>query len=272
MRRAAASLAAIVLAALAAAAAVNSSAAGAELATPARAIDPQALRSGVAFAGASVREMQADDLANPGMLWVERGEALWRTGTPESPACAACHADASVSMHGVAARYPAYDERSGRVLDLEGRINACRVDHQKQPPLAREADDLLAVSTFVAHQSRGLPIHVTIDERARDVFERGRAFYYERHGQMNLSCANCHEENWGRRLLVETVSQGHPSAFPAYRLEWQTLGSINRRLRACLNGIRAEMLPPDAPEYVALELFLAWRAQGLPVETPGVRR
>src|SRR5207302_837223 len=107
---------------------------------------------------------------------------------------------------------------------------------------------------------------------AREHFEAGRAAYYRRRGQMNLACAHCHEASWGKRLLAETITQGHPNAYPAYRLEWQTLGSLERRLRACVSGVRAEMPPYGAPEYLDLELFLAWRAQGLPVETPGVRR
>jgi hypothetical protein len=32
------------------------------------------------------------------------------------------------------------------------------------------------------------------------------------------------------------------------------------------------MLPYGSPEYFDLELYLAWRAQGLAVEAPGVRR
>jgi sulfur-oxidizing protein SoxA len=117
-----------------------------------------------------------------------------------------------------------------------------------------------------------MPTAVSIDGPARASFERGRAFYTMRHGQMNLSCAQCHDQNWGKRLYAETISQGHGNAFPAYRLEWQTLGSLQRRIRACLFGIRAEMPRPGAPELTDLELYLAWRAQGLPLEAPGVRR
>jgi sulfur-oxidizing protein SoxA len=74
----------------------------------------------------------------------------------------------------------------------------------------------------------------------------GRAFYVNRHGQMNLSCAQCHDQDWGKKLLSETISQGHGNAFPAYRLEWQKVGSLQRRIRSCLSGIRAEMPPPPA--------------------------
>lgn len=238
-----------------------------------RAIALADLRSGIAFAGEDVRAMQEDEFGNPGMLWVAKGARLWNEATGRAnKSCASCHGDAQQSMPGVATRYPAYDKATKRVLDLEGKVADCRVRHQQAPSLPRESDDLLALATFVAHQSRGLPMAVEIDGATRTSFERGRALYYRRHGQMNISCAQCHEENWGKRLLRETISQGHATAFPAYRLEWQTLGSLQRRLRACLFGIRAEMPPEGARELTDLELFLAWRAKGLPIETPGVRR
>ena len=175
-------------------------------------------------------------------------------------------------MRGVASRYPRFDQTAGAVLDVEARINACRVRYQALKPLEYESDELLALTAYVAYQSRGMPTAASIDGPARASFERGRAFYTTRHGQMNLSCAQCHEQNWGQRLYAETISQGHGNAFPAYRLEWQTLGSLQRRIRACLFGVRAEMPRPGAPELTDVEFYLAWRAQGLPLEAPGVRR
>jgi sulfur-oxidizing protein SoxA len=236
-----------------------------------RALPLDALRPGIEFSGADARALQSDDLANPGFLWVDRGEKLWRDSAA-GQSCASCHGDASKSMRGIAARYPAYDANAGAVLDLEARINDCRVRRQKRPPLQRESEDLLGLTTYVAYQSRGMPLAASIDGPARATFERGREFYYARHGQMNLSCALCHEQNWGKRLYAETISQGHGNAFPAYKLEWQSLGSLQRRIRACMYGIRAEMPAYDAPELTEVELFLAWRGQGLAVETPGVRR
>jgi L-cysteine S-thiosulfotransferase len=237
-----------------------------------RAIPLDELRSGITFAGADIRAMQADDVANPGFLWVDRGERLWREVPASSQSCAGCHGDATSSMRGVAARYPAYDAATSSVLDLEARIDDCRVRRQKLAPLARESDDLLGLTAYVAAQSRGLPMAASIAGAARATWERGRDFYYARHGQMNLACAQCHEQNWGKRLYTETLSQGHGNAFPAYKLEWQSLGSLQRRIRACLFGVRAEMPSYGAPELTDVELFLAWRAQGLPIEAPGVRR
>jgi sulfur-oxidizing protein SoxA len=247
-------------------------AAGAALAQE-RAIPLAQVKSGSEFLGADLRSLQSDDFANPGMLWVERGEKLWsELAGRTKQSCASCHQDAKTSMRGVAARYPKIDTESGRLLDLEGRINLCRARRMGAAPFRYESEELLALTAYIARQSKGMPVGVSIDGAARSHFDTGEASYRLRRGQMNLSCAHCHEANWGKRLLSETISQGQPNAYPAYRMEWQAMGSLERRLRACLSGIRAEMLPYGSPEYLDLELYLAWRAQGLPVETPGVRR
>jgi sulfur-oxidizing protein SoxA len=217
--------------------------------------------------------MQDDEFANPGMLWVVRGETLWdapagKSGRP----CAACHGPADTSMRGAATRYPKVDPDTGRLLNLEGRINLCRERHQQAEAFRYESDELLGLTAYVALQSRGLPLNASVNGQNRDHFERGHAFYHSRRGQMNLACSHCHDRNWGRKLLAETISQGHGNEYPVYRLEWQTMGSLHRRFQSCLYGIRAEMLPAGSPEFLDLELFLAWRAGGLPVGTPGVRR
>jgi L-cysteine S-thiosulfotransferase len=236
-------------------------------------IRPEEKRSGYDFLSRETQAMQDDDLANPGMLWVQEGEALWREAAGSAgKSCGSCHQDAAVSMKGVAARYPAFDARAGRVLNLEQRINRCRVDRQQAPALVSESEELLALTAYVAHQSRGLPIGVAIDGPARPFFEAGRALFLVRQGQFNLACKQCHEDRWGQRLRSEPISQGYGNAYPAYRLEWQTIGSLEHRLRNCNIGVRAEPYPYGAQEYVNLELYLAWRAQGLPIETPGVRR
>jgi sulfur-oxidizing protein SoxA len=236
-------------------------------------IAPSALRSGIQFAGAEARAMQADDFANPGMLWVTRGERMWREPAGSAgKSCASCHGAAEESMKGVATRYPRVDPAAARLVNVSGRINICRERNQGAPPFAQESAELLALDAYVSHQSRGLPKNVSIDGASAPFFERGRALYYRRLGQMNISCGQCHDRNWGRALLNETISQGHGTGFPAYKTSWQTLGSLQRRIRACYSGVRAEMPGYGAADLLDLELFLAWRANGLAIETPAVRR
>jgi sulfur-oxidizing protein SoxA len=174
-------------------------------------------------------------------------------------------------MRGVAARYPAFGAARGRPVNLDQRINMCRVEQQRATALNFESRELLALSAYVGRQSRGMPIEVAEDERTKPFLRSGRDMYEKRQGQLNLSCAKCHDENWDQKLAGAPITQGHANGYPLYRLEWQTLGSLQRRLRNCLVGMRAEAYAYGAPEYVDLELFLKWRARGMPLETPAVR-
>jgi L-cysteine S-thiosulfotransferase len=229
-------------------------------------------RSGYDFMSGETRAMQDDDTANPGQLWVLEGGTLWsrKTGAAQR-ACADCHGDARASMKGVAARHPAFDAARGRPVTVEQRINFCRIDRQQAPPLAWESRELLALTAYVARQSRGLPIDITVDARTQRFLDAGRAIWDRRQGQLNLACTQCHDANWGRQLAGNVIPQAHPTGYPLYRLEWQGLGSLHRRLRNCLVGMRAEPYEYGAPEFVDLELYLMWRARGMLMETPAVR-
>ena len=220
---------------------------------------------------AQTRAMQDDDSANPATLYVLDGEALWRAKAGEAGrACADCHGDAKVSMQGVAARHPEFDAKRQASTSLEGRINLCRAEQQKATTLPHESKELLALTAYIASQSRGQPIESS-DARLAPFIAEGRAIFNRRQGQLNLACGHCHDDNWGRKLAGITLPQGHPTGYPVYRLEWQTLGSLQRRLRNCLIGMRAEAYAYGAPEYIALETYLMWRARGMTVESPAVR-
>ena len=234
---------------------------------------PQAeRRSGYSFMKPETRAIQDDDTANPGMLSVLEGGALWsRKAGAAGRSCADCHGDARASMKGVAARHPAFDAARGRPVSVEQRINACRVERQQAPALAYESRELLALSAYVARQSRGLPIEIATDARTQPFLDTGRALWERRQGQLNLACRSCHDDNWGRRLAGSVIPQAHPTGYPLYRLEWQTLGSLQRRLRNCLVGMRAEPYEYGDPALVDLELYLMWRAGGMLMDAPAVR-
>lgn len=229
-------------------------------------------RSGFEDMSRESQAMQRDDTSNPGMLWVLEGEALWNAKAGNAnKSCTDCHRAAEASMRGVAARYPAYDEKQKRPLDLQSRINACRTDYQRSTPLDWESKDLLALSAYIGRQSREMPIDPPDDVRLDTFRKHGERLYSQRQGQLNFSCANCHDANAGQKLASAVIPQGHPNGYPLYRLEWQGLGSLQRRLRGCFVGVRAEPYPYGAQETIDLELFLMSRAKGMPIETPAVR-
>jgi sulfur-oxidizing protein SoxA len=219
------------------------------------------------FLSPELRALQDDPSRHPGWLWVDEGEALWRRG---ERSCASCHGDIA-GMAGVAARYPSV-AADGSLLNLEGRIERCRTEQQRQQAFGYESEPLLALTAAIAVRSRGLPVSVETGGAARPFLEEGRRLYETRQGQLNLACFQCHDDNAGRRLRGDVISNGLGTGYPAYRLEWNALGSLHRRLRACSLGIRATQFELGSPEYLALELYLASRASGLPVEAPGIRR
>jgi sulfur-oxidizing protein SoxA len=229
-------------------------------------------RSGLDDMTPATQALQRDDGQNPALLWTTAGQAAWAAAAGAvGKSCADCHGDAARTMRGVAVRYPAFDTVSGRPVNLAGRINACRVRHQQAPALPAGNDTLLALEAWVALASRGMPIAPPADARLAPWRAQGARLYRQRVGQLDLSCADCHDTLAGRRLGGSTIPQGHPTAYPLYRLEWQSLGSLQRRLRNCLTGVRAEAPPWDADELLALELHLMQRAAGMAWESPGVR-
>lgn len=228
------------------------------------------LQSSYELMSAENKAMQDDPSLNPAMFWVGDGESLWKKLSEQNgKSCASCHGDAKKSMHGLATVFPKMVK--GKLLTLEGQINQCRTQAQASTPLTYESKDLLALTAYVAFQSKGMPIAVRETPENKSAMQKGRKTFYERMGQLNLSCAQCHEERAGLKLGGAVIPQGHPNAYPIYRLEWQTLGSLERRLRNCMSGVRAQQFDYGSSEMAQLELFLAARARGLPLESPGVR-
>jgi len=234
---------------------------------------PPGAKSGYEYLSKDTQALQDDDFENPGMLWVSEGETLWSTPMgPKSQSCASCHQDAAAAMKGVATRYPAYAPELGKVINMEQRINYELATRLGAKPLDYESEQLLAFTAYIYRQSKGMPQNVSIDGPAAADFERGKAFFYQRRGQLDLACSNCHEQHAGDHLRGESISQGQVNGMPIYRALWQTMGSVDRMFAWCNEAVRAEPYPAGSQEYVDLELFERWRGTGLLIETPGVRR
>ncbi len=229
--------------------------------------------SGYYFANQESKSLQDDDFDNPGFLWVGLGEEEWtKVEGRAGRSCASCHNDAADTMKEAGISYPKYNKEKRRVINLEQRINICRTDNMKARPFKWESNELLGITAYVRNQARGMPVKISVAPEAKPLFEEGKKLYYERLGQLNMSCAHCHEGQYGNKIRADLLSQGHLNGFPTYRLGWQRIGSAQRRFKACNTLLRAEPFEYGSREYTALELYIAWRGNGLPVETPAVRR
>ena len=227
--------------------------------------------SGWRFRSDETQALQMDDFDNPGMIGVESASEAWSTVEgAEGKSCASCHNDAE-SMAGVKAVYPKWNEAAGEVRTLEMQINDCRENRMGAEKWKYAGGDMTDMVALLASVSRGLPVNVAIDGPAQATWEKGKEMYYTRYGQLELSCANCHENNWGNMIRADHLSQGQINAFPAYRLKNTKLNSVQDRFKGCIRDTRAETFSPGSPEFVALELYVASRGNGLSVEGPSVR-
>lgn len=229
------------------------------------------LYSGWRFRSAETQELEMDDFENPAMVLVEQSREDWdAVDGSEGKSCASCHGDVEESMIGVKAGYPKMNETAGKPFALEHQINACRTERMGAKEWKWESGAMLGMTGLIGMQSRGMP--VDIDEAAlADAIAEGKELYYTRVGQLDMSCAHCHEDNWGTMIRADHLSQGQTNGFPTYRLKWQGVGSLHRRFKGCMDNIRAEPFKRGSQEFTALEAYLAWRGQGLGVESPSVR-
>ncbi|MGR3548858.1 MAG: sulfur oxidation c-type cytochrome SoxA [Roseovarius sp.] len=228
--------------------------------------------SGWHFRNDDTRAMQADDFDNPGMIFVENAMTAWETveGT-EGKSCVSCHGDAAESMKGVRAVYPKWNETAAEVRTLEMQVNACRTEQMGAEKWKYGGDEMVNMTALLASVSRGMPINVAIDGPAQATWEMGKEMYYTRYGQLELSCANCHEQNYGNMIRADHLSQGQINGFPTYRLKNTKLNGAHNRFKGCIRDTRAETFAEGSPEFIALELYVASRGNGLSVEGPSVR-
>lgn len=227
--------------------------------------------SGWRFRSDQTQSMEMDDFDNPGMLGAENGADIWVTADgSEGKSCADCHGEPE-EMAGVRPVYPKWNEEAGEVRTLQMQVNDCRENRMGAEPWGYDSAAAIDVEALLASVSRGMPVNVAIDGPAQSTWEQGKEIYYTRYGQLELSCANCHENNYGNMIRADHLSQGQINGFPTYRLKNTKLNGAHSRFKGCIRDTRAETFNAGSPEFVALELYVASRGNGLSVEGPSVR-
>lgn len=227
--------------------------------------------SGWVYRSDETQAMQADDFDNPGMIFVDAGHDAWNTVEGDNDkSCASCHGSPE-EMAGLAAEYPKWNEADGAVRTMTMQVNNCRTEQMGAEAWAYDKSDMLNMTALLASVSRGMPVNVAIDGPAQSTWELGRELYYTRTGQLELSCANCHEDNYGNNIRADHLSQGQINGFPTYRLKNAQLNGVHNRFRGCVRDTRAETYAVGSPEFIALELYVMSRGNGLDIEGPSVR-
>ena len=228
--------------------------------------------SGWAFRGEGTRIMQMDDFDNPGMIGVDNARDDWSVVEGEAgESCESCHGAPEESMAGVRATYPKWNEDAGEVRTMEMQINDCRETRMQAEPWKYTGGDMVDMTALISYVGRGETINIATDGPGADTLKAGEELYYTRTGQLELACANCHEDNYGNMIRADHLSQGQINGFPVYRLKNTKLNAVHSRFRGCVRDTMAETFATGSPEFVALEMYVGSRGNGLSVEGPSVR-
>ncbi|MCR9237264.1 MAG: sulfur oxidation c-type cytochrome SoxA [Alphaproteobacteria bacterium] len=229
------------------------------------------IRSGWTFRTKETQAFQMDDFDNPGMIFVDQALDTWETvDGAAGKSCASCH-EGPESMAGMRASMPKWNDDAGAVWTMEMYINDCRENRMQADAWGWKSQPMLNMNALISLQSRGMPVDVKIDGPAQSTWEKGKEMYYTRYGQLELSCANCHEQNYDNYIRADHLSQGQINGFPVYRLKQANLITSHNRFRGCIRDTRAETFSEGSPEFIALELYVSSRGNGLSVEAPSVR-
>lgn len=232
--------------------------------------------SGNAFLTPGLHKLQNDTPNSPVSLWLDKGTALW-VDTSAGPSCQSCHG-AVETLKKSAATYPRIaNQPAGKtsLINLEDQITACSARGGREA-FKVEEDEVLALSALLHNAAKGLPVDVKAAPEHSALWQarlnRGATLFSTRLGRINLACIHCHDQNIGRQMRLDVVSPGHPTGFPIYRMSWQRMGSVERRLRACYSGVQAVLPAPGHADLRDLELYLKVRANGLLIDGPSIRR
>ncbi len=208
----------------------------------------------------------------PYELNIESGEELFNKAFANGKTYADCFENGGI---GIRQNYPFFDADRGEVITLELAINECR-EANGEKPLKWKKGAIANISSYMAYTSRGniFDIKIPDDPRAIAAYERGKKHFYQKRGQLNMACADCHKFYSGNMVRADLLSPalGHLTHFPVYRSKWGGIGTTHRRYGGCNKQVRAKPFKAQSAEYRALEYFHTYMSNGLAVNGPGARK
>lgn len=236
--------------------------------------------------------LKGDPWSNPGLLDVDRGEALWKEKRgPKNASLEQCDLGKGPGkVEGAFAELPRYFKDAGQVMDTEARLVWCMENLQgfshadviKRPysKANQSGSELEALASYVANKSNGLTFAPQLDDpQEREALAVGEALFFRRQGLMDFSCSTCHADA-GKRIRLQTLPfLGKPEdarkvvgEWPAYRVSQGTVMTMQHRIADCYWQMRLPLVDYGSPVTVALTMFLVNQAKGGEITAPQIKR
>ena len=215
--------------------------------------------------------------------YLDEGEALFNKPGKNGKSCASCHTSGKTSgkaqdLKGVGASYPKYDKELKKVVLIETRNNYCRENFMDSHSYKLGSRNSNTLTSYIKYLARNKAISIATDSKTQKALQQGKQSFYKKTGQLNFSCADCHDNAAGKWLRGQSLSSiklgGEHSytaaTWPKHFIALHDLGliSLQQRIRHCQIVTLTYPLKPGSSEYVNLELFITSLATGKPMLTP----
>lgn len=205
----------------------------------------------------------------PYMISLEEGEELYKTPFANGKSYNSCFKTPAVKQN-----YPRFDTERNEVITLGQAINECRTENGEKP-LRYKKGDIAKIMAYMAYESRGNKIDVKIPSaEAEMAYERGKKYFYKQQGYFTLNCYECHVDGAGKRARAEVLSPilGAATHFPVYRIKWEGLGTMQRRLSGCVRDTGVEQPKAQTKYLKELEYFVTYMSNGMKINAPDTRK
>ncbi|HSO06245.1 MAG TPA: sulfur oxidation c-type cytochrome SoxA [Pelomicrobium sp.] len=202
---------------------------------------------------------------------IEKGKKMWEMPFKNGKTYAGCFPNGGRM---VAGNYPYFDDKAGKVVTFEMALNACREANGEAPLAYNDMKTMGVLTAYARTLSDGMKMNIKVQSpAAQEAFERGKKFFFTRHGQLNFSCASCHIQGAGQIVRTEYLSPaiGQATHWPVFR-GGSRLVTLQDRYRGCLSRIRAVPLKPGSTEFNDLEYFHSYLSNGLEMQASVFRK
>jgi len=206
----------------------------------------------------------------PFSIDLEQGQHMWETPFANGKTFASCFPNGGKN---VAGNFPYFDDATNRVVTFENAINAClKLNGEKELKYASE--DMGLVTAYAKSLSDGMKLNVKVGSAAAlEAYNKGKAYYEARNGQLNFSCKSCHVQSAGKFIRSDQLSMliGQVPHWPEFR-GGTNIVTLQGRFKQCEKNIRAKPKEADSEEYNNLEYYMSYMSNGLPMQTPVFRK
>ena len=215
---------------------------------------------------------QYDDIMSfpPYSMDLDKGKKMWETSFKNGKKFSSCFPNGGKN---VAGNYPHFDNAASRVVTFENAINAC-LKANGEEELKYGEKDMGLLTAYARSLSDGMKVNVKVEsEGALAAYERGKAYYATRNGQLNFSCRSCHVQSAGKFIRSDQLSMmiGQASHWPEFR-GGTDIVTLQARFKQCEKNVRAKPKETNSEEYNNLEYYLTYMSNNLPMQTPVFRK